>query len=128
MERRCYMAWKFQSGLALSIQIVDRIRADILKGVYESGGQFPTVRQLAYDAGVNPNTMQKALSLLEKEGLLVTNSTVGRTVTDDESVLTEARHRALDSFTKNIVKEAKNMSLDMIELIKNIEKGWDQNE
>lgn len=122
------MAWKFQSGLALSVQIVDRIRQDILKGVYVSGGQFPTVRQLAYDAGVNPNTMQKALSLLEKEGLLVTNSTNGRTVTDDEGVLSEARRRALDSFTENIIKEAKNMSLGMSDLIENIEKGWEKNE
>lgn len=122
------MAWKFQSGLALCVQIVDRIRQDILKGVYVSGGQFPTVRQLAYDAGVNPNTMQKALSLLENEGLLVTNSTNGRTVTDDEGVLSEARRRALDSFTENIIKEAKNMSLGMSDLIENIEKGWDRNE
>ncbi len=122
------MAWKFRSGLALSVQIVDRLRADILKGVYKSGGPFPTVRQLAYDAGVNPNTMQKALALLEKEGLLVTNSTVGRTVTSDESALAEARHKALDSFTAGIIKEAKNMSLDISELLKSIEKGWEENE
>ncbi len=122
------MAWKFRPGLALTVQIVDRIRADILKGVYESGGPFPTVRQLAYDAGVNPNTMQKALALLEKEGLLITNSTNGRTVTDDVAVLDEARRKALDSFTSNIIKEAKNMSLDMNELIKSIEKGWEKDE
>ena len=122
------MAWKFRSGLALTVQIVERLRQDILKGVYESGGTFPTVRQLAYDAGVNPNTMQKALALLENEGLLVTNSTVGRTVTDDEAVLGEARRKALDSFTVNIIKEAKNMSLDMKDLIRNIEKGWEKDE
>ena len=122
------MAWKFRSGLALTVQIVERLRQDILKGVYESGGTFPTVRQLAYDAGVNPNTMQKALALLENEGLLVTNSTVGRTVTDDEAVLNEARRKALDSFTENIIKEAKNMSLDMKDLINNIEKGWEKDE
>ncbi|MBQ7344030.1 MAG: GntR family transcriptional regulator [Clostridia bacterium] len=122
------MAWKFRPGLALTVQIVDRIRADILKGVYESGGPFPTVRQLAYDAGVNPNTMQKALVLLEKEGLLITNSTNGRTVTDDGAVLDEARRKALRSFTSNIIKEAKNMSLDMNELIKSIEKGWNIDE
>ncbi|MBE6596867.1 MAG: GntR family transcriptional regulator [Ruminococcaceae bacterium] len=122
------MAWKFRSGLALSVQIVDRLRADILKGVYKSGDPFPTVRQLAYDAGVNPNTMQKALTLLEGEGLVITNSTNGRSVTDDEAVLDEARDKALRSFTENIVKEAKNMSLNMNELIKSIEKGWEENE
>lgn len=122
------MAWKFRSGLSLAVQIADRIRADILKGEYEMGGQFPTVRQLAYDAGVNPNTMQKALMILESESLIVTNSTVGRTVTDDENVLEAARVKALSSFTSGIIREAKNMSLDMTELIENIEKGWDKNE
>ena len=122
------MAWKFESGLALTVQIMNRLRKDILKGVYESGCRFPTVRELAYDAGVNPNTMQKALSLLEKEGLLVTNSTVGRTVTDNADVLSEAKSKSLDAFTKNVIKEAKHMSLDMCDLIENIKKGWDQNE
>lgn len=122
------MAWKFQSGLALTVQIVDRLRADILKGVYEIGGQFPPVRQLAYDAGVNPNTMQKALTLLEKEGLLITNSTIGRTVTDNLAVLSDAKRKALDSFTDNIIKEAKKLSLDKKELLKSIEKGWAKDE
>lgn len=122
------MAWKFRSGLSLAVQIVDKLRADILKGVYPMGSQFPTVRSLAYDAGVNPNTMQKALMLLESEGLILTNSTVGRTVTSDAEELDRARAKALESFTANIVKEAKNMSLDMNELIKNIEKGWNGDE
>ena len=122
------MAWKFQPGLALSVQIVDRIRADILKGLYASGAQFPTVRQLAFEAGVNPNTMQKALSMLEAEKLLITNSTVGRTVTDDADVLEFARKKALEHFTTNIIKEARNMSLDIADLIKNIEEEWKKDE
>ena len=119
------MAWKFRSGLSLTVQIVDKIRSDILKGEYKMGAQFPTVRQLAYDAGVNPNTMQKALILLESEGLIITNSTVGRTVTDDVDVLSRAKVKAMSSFTESVIREAKNMSLDMSELIRNIEKGWD---
>ena len=118
------MAWKFRSGLSLTVQIVDKIRSDILKGEYKMGAQFPTVRQLAYDAGVNPNTMQKALILLESEGLIITNSTVGRTVTDDVDVLSRAKVKAMSSFTQSVIREAKNMSLDMSELIRNIEKGW----
>ena len=119
------MAWKFRSGLSLTVQIVDKIRSDILKGEYKMGAQFPTVRQLAYDAGVNPNTMQKALILLESEGLIITNSTVGRTVTDDVDVLSRAKVKAMSSFTQSVIREAKNMSLDMSELIRNREKGWD---
>jgi len=122
------LAWKFNSQVPVSLQIVGKLRSDIITGKYKPGEQFPTVRQLAYDAGVNPNTMQKALTLLEGEGLVITNSTNGRSVTDDEAVLDEARDKALRSFTENIVKEAKNMSLNMNELIKSIEKGWEENE
>ena len=118
------MAWKFISGIAISLQISDKLRADILKGVYEYGGPFPTVRQLASDAGVNPNTMQKALSVLEDEKLIIAKSTAGRIVTDDPSVLENARKKALDSFTKEIILEAKGMSLHIDELLENIEKGW----
>ena len=118
------MAWKFISGIAISLQISDKLRADILKGVYEYRGPFPTVRQLASDAGVNPNTMQKALSVLEDEKLIIAKSTAGRIVTDDPAVLECARRKALDSFTKEIILEAKGMSLHIDELLENIEKGW----
>ena len=47
------------------------------------GGRLPTVRDLAAEAGVNPNTMQRALAELENDGLAVTNRTAGRLVTTD---------------------------------------------
>lgn len=122
------MAWKFHSGSSLAKQIADRLRRDILNGVYAAGSQFPTVRQLAEEAGVNPNTMQKSLSLLECEELLLTNSTVGRTVTDSSAVILSARRREIDSFTSSVINEAKEMSLNVDELINNIKKGWDSNE
>ncbi len=122
------MAWKFESGVALTIQIVDKLRSDILSGIYQKGGQFPTVRQLAFEAGVNPNTMQKALCLLEDEGLLETQSTLGRSVTHDSAVLAAARHKYIKSFTDKIVKEALMMELKKSELIEYIEKGWIENE
>ena len=122
------MAINFESGKPIFLQIEEHLRNDIAAGRYSPDEKLPGVRDLALWANVNPNTMQKALALLENEGLLVTNSTVGRTVTDDEAVLDEARRKALDSFTVNIIKEAKNMSLDMKDLIRNIEKGWEKDE
>ena len=78
-----HLAWKFKDGIPLTVQISDRIRQDILRGEYRAGEAFPTVRQLAAEASVNPNTVQKALVILENEGLLVTLGTAGRTVTED---------------------------------------------
>ncbi len=118
------MAWKFESGVALTLQIADRLRVDILGGAYDSGSPFPTVRQLAETAGVNPNTMQKALGLLENEGLLITQSTAGRIVTDDDEVLASVRDRYLTAFADRMIGEAKKMSINKAELLKYIEKGW----
>lgn len=74
------MAWQFRGHSPVYRQIVRHIRADILSGCYQPDEQIPPVRQLAMEAGVNPNTMQRALSALEDEGLLVSRGTVGRFV------------------------------------------------
>ena len=119
------MGWKFESGLSLSVQIVDKLRSDILGGKYESGNPFPTVRQLAEEAAVNPNTMQKALCALESEGLLVTRSTNGREVTGDLDVITAAREKVTKANIKKVIKVARELDLDKDELIEYIKKGWD---
>ena len=117
------MAWSFRSGVSLTVQIVDRLRSEILRGVYPRGTAFPTVRQLAADAAVNPNTMQKALSLLESEGLLVTHGTAGRCVTDDENILERAHRLALEKFAAAVVDEAINAGISREELAEYIMKG-----
>ena len=72
------MAWSFTSRAPVYMQIVSRIRADILGGVYQPDQQIPAVRQLALTAGVNPNTMQRAFAVLEAEQLFITRGTIGR--------------------------------------------------
>ena len=61
--------WKFNSREAVFVQIASRLRGEILRGKYQPDQQIPPVRQLAFEAAVNPNTMQKALTVLEEEGL-----------------------------------------------------------
>lgn len=65
------------------LQIFDRIKKDIISAKYPPNTQIPTVRQLACDMSVNPNTVQKALQLLEDDGLIVTRGTLGKFVTPD---------------------------------------------
>ena len=64
------MAWKFNNESPIYLQIVDAIKMQIAQGILKPGDQVPAVRELAVTAGVNPNTMQKALSELEREGVL----------------------------------------------------------
>ena len=118
------MAWRFKSNLPLSSQIVERLRCDIISGIYELGSPFPTVRSLAEEAAVNPNTMQKALCLLEDEGLLVCQSTAGRSVTDDPDVIERARERATDMSIKALIDEAKRIGISRDLLIKKIKEDW----
>ena len=122
------MAWRFHPGASLTEQIADKIRLDIIGGIYETGAPFPTVRQLAFDASVNPNTMQKALCLLEEEGLLITLSTQGRIVTEDKTVIESAKERHRQRVIFEIIEKAKELSLSKEELTDYIEKGWYDNE
>ncbi|MFI3255069.1 MAG: GntR family transcriptional regulator [Eubacteriales bacterium] len=81
------MKWNFDSKRPIYLQIVEVLKADILAGVYPVSSKFPTVRDLAVEASVNPNTMMKALQMLEGEGFLVSHRSTGREVTADLSKL-----------------------------------------
>ena len=72
------MAWKFNNESPIYLQIVEIIKTQIAQGVLKPGDQVPAVRELAVTAGVNPNTMQKALT----EGVLYSQRTAGRFVAD----------------------------------------------
>ncbi len=81
------MEWKLDDSRPIWIQLQEILTRKILSGRYHAGERLPSVRELASEAGVNPNTMQRALASLDGTGLTVTNRTTGRTVTEDESIL-----------------------------------------
>ncbi len=114
------MAWHFTSRAPVYLQIVSRIRADILSGVYKADEQIPPVRQLAFEAGVNPNTMQRAFTVLEAERLFVTRGTVGRFITTDEAVLETARETLRRETVARLLEEAKAVGLEPDQLIEAI--------
>ena len=114
------MAWQFTSRAPGYMQIVSRIRADILGGVYTPDSQIPPVRQLALTAGVNPNTMQKAFAVLEAEQLFITRGTVGRFITTDTEVLERAREILRQETVARLVEEAASVGITPDELIESI--------
>lgn len=89
------MNWKFSSEMPVYLQIMDQIRGAVLSGEYLPGGKIPSVRELAAQAQVNPNTVQHALHELEQEGLLSAHGTNGRFVTEDEQVLQQLRNNRI---------------------------------
>ena len=76
------MSWNFSNDVPIYLQIMEHFKVQIASGKLEVGDKIPPVRELALEAGVNPNTMQKALSELEREGYLESQRTSGRFVAD----------------------------------------------
>lgn len=85
------MAWELDTDRPIYAQLVERIQMQIVSGYYPPGGRLPSVRELAAEAAVNPNTMQKAFAELERNGLIITQRTNGRTVTEDGRLINEIR-------------------------------------
>jgi len=119
------VAWKFNSETPVSKQIAQRIRLEIVNNKYALGEQFPSVRAMADESGVNPNTVQKALTFLEDEGLLVVKGTVGRFVTEDESIIARTKKQLQESYVRRMIKEAKALNISHKELIAIIEEMGD---
>ena len=87
------MDWKLDDGRPIWPQLSQQLARRIIAGVYPPGSRLPSVRELAAEAGVNPNTMQRALTQLEQEGLAKADRTAGRLVTQDRQVLESVRLR-----------------------------------
>ncbi len=95
------MSWKFTSDKPVYLQIADRLTKSVLSGEYKPGEQIPSVRQLALEAAVNPNTIQHAFTELENNGLIISKNTLGRFVTDDTEIIEKCR----TDLAKSIVSE-----------------------
>lgn len=85
------MAWNLDSDRPIFMQIVERIQMDIISGKYHPGGKLPSVRDLAAEASVNPNTMQKAFQELERSGLVYSQRTSGRFITEDGTMIEQLK-------------------------------------
>ena len=81
------MPWNLDSDRPIFIQILERIRVDIISGKYQPGDKLPSVRELAAEAAVNPNTMQRAFAELERTGLVYSKRTSGRFITEDREMI-----------------------------------------
>lgn len=85
------MQWKLSDDRPIYVQLMETITAAIASGTLAAGSRLPSVREMAAQAGVNPNTMQRALAELERDGLLYSQRTAGRFVTDQSDSITQKR-------------------------------------
>lgn len=103
------MSWDFIDDRPIYLQLMEKIQLKIICGNYKPGEKLPSVRDIASEASVNPNTMQKALTELEKTGLVFSKRTSGRFITEDSDMIKNMRH--------NLAKEQINYFLKGMEKI-----------
>lgn len=103
------MAWSLVADKPVYIQLIEHIKRRILAGVYPPGSRLISVRELAVESGVNPNTMQKSLQELERLGLIRTERTSGRYVTSDEELIKSMRMEILDEETRVYIEKIKKL-------------------
>ena len=105
------MEWNFKSGIPIYSQIVDEMTMRIASGIYEPGEKLPSVRDLAMDAGVNPNTMQRALAELERRGLVYSERTSGRFVTKEEAVLKSLHEELAKRYFQELAEKLRKIGM-----------------
>ncbi|MCI8338103.1 MAG: GntR family transcriptional regulator [Lachnospiraceae bacterium] len=107
------MGWKFSDDVPLYQQIMDGIKQRIATGDWVPGQKLPSVRELAVEAGVNPNTMQKALAELEREGLLYAKRTAGRFVAERDEITEGLQEEMLQSYVKEFLGNMESLGYSL---------------
>lgn len=111
------MELNFEINKPIYIQIVEEIRKDIVNEIYKEGEKIPSVRYLALELNVNPNTVQKALIILENEGLLITARTNGKYVTTNKDLIQSIRKEKAQELTNEYLNNIINMGYSDEEII-----------
>lgn len=110
------MGWEFENDRPIYLQIASFIERDILKGKYKAGDKLPSVREFASVADVNPNTMQKAFSELEKNNIVFSSRTSGRFVTEDEKIIQRRRVLLAKEYVDDFLIKMKEIGFDEKEI------------
>ena len=105
------MPWNLDSSRPIYLQIIERVQMDIITGRYQPGDKLPSVRDLAQEAAVNPNTMQKALSELERSGLIYSQRTSLRFITEDKELIHQMKKELAAAEVSAFVAHMKQLGI-----------------
>ena len=117
MRREREVSYSFDNERPIYVQLVEKIRLDIISGKLKSGEKIPSVREFALEARVNPNTMQKALVEREEEGLLYTERTNGKYVTDNKKLIERIKKELAEEKVNIFLEDMKNIGIESDEII-----------
>ena len=117
------MDWNLTNDRPIYLQLEEILLQAIASGQYPAGSRLPAVRELAAEAGVNPNTMQRALTELEREGLLYSQRTAGRFVTDEIEQIRGTRRELAMTQVQNFLTSMKEMGFSAEEIVEMMEQA-----
>ena len=117
------MEWQFDNSMPIYTQLVDKIKLAIVSGEYTRGQRLAAVRDLASEAGVNPNTMQRAFQELERLGLVYTQRSNGRFVTEDEDVIETTKKALAEASIRSFMDSMQRIGYTREDIIRLLESG-----
>lgn len=117
------MRWKFDGNAPIYTQLVDQMKLGIVSGEWIPGQRIPAVRELAVDAGVNPNTMQRALQELERQGLMFSQRTSGRFVTEDREMIEDAKRTLANRHISAFIRQMQALGYTRQEIVALLEES-----
>lgn len=119
---------QFDNTRPIYLQLLEEFKVKISTGEWEAGSKIDSVRNLASTYEVNPNTVQKALAELEREGLTETRRTAGRFVTDDMTKLENLEDDAFKDIADQFIVGAKNLNMSKNDAIKELSDYWEEDD
>ena len=119
------MEWKYDDSLPIYTQLVEQMKRSIVSGEIAPGERLPAVRELAMEAGVNPNTMQRAFQELERCGLVYAMRSSGRYVTDEISVIDAVRDKLAGETIRSFIENMSKLGFSKGEAITKIQEAKD---
>ncbi len=111
------MTWKLNPNLPIYAQIIEKIQMDIVNGTYPPGSQLPSVRTMALEAGVNPNTIQRAMQELERTELVESRRTSGRFITDDQTRIVNLKQSIAKQDIQDFLRKMRALGFNNEEIL-----------
>ncbi len=111
----------FNKNIPIYIQIEEQIKLDIITNKYKPGEKIKSVREFALELKINPNTINRALLELEEQGLIITQRTSGKYITDNKKTIEKEKNKLINKKIEEFMEDMKQLEIDkskMLEIIK----------
>lgn len=113
----------FQANIPIYLQVVEKMKTQILNETLKAGDKLPSVRELALQEGINPNTIQRAYLELEREGFIRTERAVGKYVADNKELIERYKQSQINEIIHHFLQQMKDLGMNKEDIIMYLKKG-----